>query len=151
MVETWHATSLHLIVFLDFRQKLFDVDDIHNRKSDGFQYIEMMVFSTNDAYLRILETDAEVRTTDGAMDFTSYDWIFCTNKYYDTLVYHQVGDAKTFYAAPTQDYMDGERSAPLYDILDNLFTVGHTFFLDQLDNANFKDIIDIAENVRIQA
>ena len=107
---------------------------------------EMMVFSTNDAYLRILETDAEVRTTDGAMDFTSYDWIFCTNKYYDTLVYHQVGDAKTFYAAPTQDYMDGERSAPLYDILDNLFTVGHTFFLDQLDNANFKNVIDIAED-----
>jgi len=107
---------------------------------------EMMVFSTNDAYLRILETDAEVRTTDGGMDFTNYDWIFCTNKYYDTLVYHQVGDAKTFYAAPTQDYMDGERSAPLYDILDNLFTVGHTFFLNQLDNASFKDIIDIAEH-----
>ena len=107
---------------------------------------EMMVFSVNDAYLRILETDAEVRTTDGAMDFTSYDWIFCTNKYYDTLVYHQTGDVKTFYSAPTQDYMDKDRSAPLYDVLDNLFTVGHTFFLNQLDNASFKDIIDIAEN-----
>lgn len=107
---------------------------------------EMMVFSTNDAYLRILETDAEVRTTDGATDFTSYDWIFCTNKYYDTLVYHQVGDVKTFYSAPTQDYMDKDRSAPLYDVLDNLFTVGHTFFLNQLDNATFNDIIDIAEH-----
>lgn len=107
---------------------------------------EMMVFSTNDAYLRILETDAEVRTTDGATDFTNYDWIFCTNKYYDTLVYHQVGDVKTFYSAPTQDYMDKDRSAPLYDVLDNLFTVGHTFFLNQLDNVTFNDIIDIAEH-----
>ena len=108
---------------------------------------EMMVFSVEDAYLRMLETDSEVRVTDGAVDFTTYDWIFHTNRYYDTLVYHQQGDAKTFYAAATQDYMDaGVRSAPLYDVLDNLFTVGHTFFENQLDNASFKDIADIAEN-----
>lgn len=108
---------------------------------------EMMVFSVEDAYLRILETDSEVRVTDGAVDFTTYDWIFHTNRYYDTLVYHQQGDAKTFYAAATQDYMDaGVRSAPLYDVLDNLFTVGHTFFENQLDNASFADIADIAEN-----
>ena len=108
---------------------------------------EMMVFSVDDAYLRILETDSEVRTVDGAVDFTTYDWIFHTNRYYDTLVYHQQGDAKTFYAAATQDYMDaGVRSAPLYDVLDNLFTVGHTFFENQLENASFADIIDIAEN-----
>ena len=108
---------------------------------------EMMVFSVEDAYLRILETDSEVRVTDGAVDFTTYDWIFHTNRYYDTLVYHQQGDAKTFYAAATQDYMDaGVRSAPLYDVLDNLFTVGHDFFLNQLDNASFGDITDIAEN-----
>ena len=108
---------------------------------------EMMVFSVEDAYLRILETDSEVRVTDGGVDFTTYDWIFHTNRYYDTLVYHQQGDAKTFYAAATQDYMDaGVRSAPLYDVLDNLFTVGHTFFENQLDNASFGDITDIAEN-----
>ena len=108
---------------------------------------EMMVFSVEDAYLRILETDSEVRVTDGAVDFTTYDWIFHTNRYYDTLVYHQQGDAKTFYSAATQDYMDaGVRSAPLYDVLDNLFTVGHTFFENQLDNASFGDITDIAEN-----
>lgn len=108
---------------------------------------EMMVFSVEDAYLRMLETDSEVRVTDGAVDFTTYDWIFHTNRYYDTLVYHQQGDAKTFYAAATQDYMDaGVRSAPLYDVLDNLFTVGHDFFLNQLDNASFADIADIAEN-----
>lgn len=107
---------------------------------------EMMVFSVDDAYLRILETDSEVRTVDGAVDFTTYDWIFHTNRYYDTLVYHQQGDAKTFYAAATQDYMDaGVRSAPLYDVLDNLFTAGHTFFENQLDNASFEDITDIAE------
>ena len=108
---------------------------------------EMMVFSVEDAYLRMLETDSEVRVTDGSVDFTTYDWIFHTNRYYDTLVYHQQGDAKTFYAAATQDYMDaGVRSAPLYDVLDNLFTVGHDFFLNQLDNASFGDITDIAEN-----
>lgn len=107
---------------------------------------EMMVFSVDDAYLRILETDSEIRTTNGGVDFTNYDWIFHTNRYFDTLVYHQTGDVKTFYSAPTQDFMDGERKVPLYEILDNLFTVGHTFFENQLDNAGFKDIVDIAEN-----
>ena len=80
------------------------------------------------------------------MYFTNYDWIFHTNKYFDTLVYHQTGDMKTFYSAPTQDYMGGERSAPLYDVLDNLFTVGHDFFLNQLENASFQDVTDVAEN-----
>lgn len=107
---------------------------------------EMMVFSVDEAYLRILETDSEIRTTDGGVDFTDYDWIFHTNKYFDTLVYHQTSDVKTFYSAPTQDYMGGDRNVPLYDVLDNLFTVGHTFFENQLKNATFKDIVDIAEN-----
>lgn len=107
---------------------------------------EMMVFSVDEAYLRILEIDSEIRTTDGGVDFTSYDWIFHTNKYFDTLVYHQTGDTKTFYSAPTQDYMGGARTAPLYDVLDNLFTVGHTFFENQLENASFGDVTDVAEN-----
>ena len=107
---------------------------------------EMMVFSVDEAYLRILETDSEIRVTDGGVDFTNYDWIFHTNKYFDTLVYHQTGDVKTFYSAQTQDYMGGARTAPLYDVLDNLFTVGHTFFENQLKNATFEDIADVAEN-----
>ena len=105
---------------------------------------EYSVFSKKDAYLRILETDSEIRTIDGSIDYTSYDWIFHTNKYFDTLVYHQTADTKTFYSAPTQDYMDGERTAPLYDVLDNLFTVGHDYFLNQLENTQFGDATDIA-------
>ena len=42
--------------------------------------------------------------------------------------------------------MGGARTAPLYDVLDNLFTVGHTFFENQLKNATFEDIADVAEN-----
>ena len=106
---------------------------------------EMIVFSVDEAYLRILETDAEVRVTDGGVDFTNYDWIFHTNRYFDTLVYHQTGDIMTFYSAATQDYMDGKRVQPLYDVLDNLFSSGHTFFENQLDNASFGDVTDIAE------
>ena len=104
---------------------------------------EMMVFSVKDAYLRLLETDAEIKTLDGGIDFTFYDWLFHTNRYFDTLVYHQTGDVKTFYSAPTQDYMDGERSKPLYDLLDNLFTVGHTYFTDKLDNLKLSEFSDI--------
>lgn len=107
---------------------------------------ELMIFSVQDAYLRMIETDSEIRTEDGSIDFTSYDWIFHTNRYFNTLVYHQTGDVKTFYSAPTEDYMDGERCVPLYDVLDTMFSVGHTFFTNRLESLKLSDATDIAAN-----
>ena len=85
--------------------------------------------SDEEAYFRIWETDAEIKTDEGAMDFTNYEWIFQTNQYYDTYIYHQTGDVKNYLQAATQSYMSGnDRSAPLMDILDNLFTSGSALF-----------------------
>ena len=47
-----------------------------------------LIASYDDAYFRIRETDADVETENGSMTFSDYDWIFNTNKFYDTLVYH---------------------------------------------------------------
>ena len=43
-----HTVSTALITFLDFGQKLVNVDNIHNRESNVFQHIEMMVFRNDE-------------------------------------------------------------------------------------------------------
>lgn len=82
-----------------------------------------------EGYFRILETDAEIKADEGATDFTNYDWIFYTNEYYQTYMYHQTGDVKNFIRVQTQDYVGKkERYEVLMLILDNLFTSGSGIF-----------------------
>ena len=99
------------------------------------RYDQRMVGSIDDGYFRIWETDAEVKTKDGSYDFTNYEWIFYTNPYFDTYIYHQTGDVKNYLRVPNQDYMDGSRVKPLEDILDNLFTSGSEIFTNMFGNA----------------
>ena len=112
------------------------------------RYDQRMSVSYDDAYFRIWETDAEIKTEDGAVDFTNYEWIFYTNAFFDTYVYHQTGDVKNYYRAATQSYMEteevdpetgeavpGKRIDPLNDILDNLFVSGHEILTNTVDNS----------------
>ena len=102
-----------------------------------------MTASKEDAYFRIWETDAEIKADDAAMDFTSYEWIFNTNVFYDTYMYHTSGDKKTYLPVATQSYMsDDNRVKPLIDILDNLFTSGSGIFNNTFDNASLADMSD---------
>ena len=105
-----------------------------------------LVCSYPDAYFRIYETDAESITEGGATTFSNYEWVFYTNKYYDTYVYHQSGDIKTFYPVSTVYYMDEgkERYAPMFDILDNLFTSGREIFTQTFTNAKLSGFLDYA-------
>ena len=91
--------------------------------------------SDEEAYFRIWETDAEIKAEEGAMDFTNYEWVFQTNAYYDTYIYHQSGDVKNYLQAATQSYMSGNnRCAPLLDLLDNIFTSGSALFSNVFKN-----------------
>ena len=104
---------------------------------------QRMTASREDAYFRIWETDAEIKADDAAMDFTSYEWIFNTNVFYDTYMYHTSGDKKTYLPVATQSYMsDDNRVKPLIDILDNLFTSGSGIFNNTFDNASLADMSD---------
>ena len=55
---------------------------------------EVLVASYDDAYFRITETDSESVTENGAINISNYEWIFYTNPFYDTIVYHTTGDVK---------------------------------------------------------
>ena len=101
---------------------------------------ENLVCSQDEAYFRIYETDGDTKTENGAMTFTDMEWIFNTNQYYDTYVFHTKGDVKNYYPVSTVDYMPEDssvnnRTAPLFDILDNIFTSGHDIFTNTLENS----------------
>lgn len=104
---------------------------------------ELLVCSEDEAYFRITETDGDTKTENGAMSFNDMEWIFNTNQYYDTYVYHTKGDVKNYFPVSTVDYMPEDpsvnnRTAPLFDILDNMFTIGRDIFTDTLDNARIE-------------
>lgn len=118
------------------------------------RYDQRMSVSYDDAYFRIWETDAEIKTANGSIDFTNYEWIFYTNAFFDSYVYHQTGDVKNYYKAQTQSYMqiknpttgeitEGKRIDPLNDILDNLFVSGHEIMTNNLDNAKVSKFADM--------
>ena len=109
------------------------------------RYDEHLVASYDDAYFRIYETDGEIRTEGGSITFSEYDWIFNTNKFYDTLVYHQVGDIKTYYPVSTVSYMESSpRYQPMFDILDNLFVSGHEVFTNIFETAKLGGFLEYA-------
>lgn len=107
------------------------------------RYDQRMVGSKPDGYFRIWETDCEIKTQGGSMDFTNYEWIFHTNRFFDTYIYHTSGDINNYLRVPTQSYMDeGDRISPVNDILDNLFTSGHTIFENMFDSAKLSKFTD---------
>ena len=108
------------------------------------RFDQRMVGSVPDGYFRIWETDCEVKTQQGAADFTNYEWIFHTNRFYDTYIYHTTGNTNNYLRVPTQSYMDaGSRIAPVNEILDNIFTSGSEIFTNMFDNAKLSRFTDM--------
>ena len=106
------------------------------------QWDQHLTVSKDDAYFRIKETDANIIADNGSIDFKDYEYIFETNQYYDTYIFHTVGDTKNYLLAPTQSYMSGnDRTAPLIDVLDNFFTSGARLLSQTLENATLSDAI----------
>lgn len=113
---------------------------------------EHLVCSKDEAYFRLYETDGDTKTEDGAMSFADYEWIFNTNKFYDTYVYHTSGTVKNYYPISTVDYMPenpdvNKRYAPMYEVLDNIFTIGHEIFTDTLEDASMKGLFDAKQGL----
>ena len=107
-----------------------------------------LVCSVDDAYLRLYGHDGDRKTDDGNMTYTDYEWIFYTNKFYDTYAFHTKGNTKGYYPVSTVNYMEIEgatRLNPVLDILDNIFTSGRAIFTDTVDSARLDDrFINIA-------
>ena len=107
---------------------------------------EQLVASYDDAYFRITETDSESITENGALNIADYEWIFYTNPFFDTVVYHTTGDVKNYYPVATQSYMEGNRYQPMFDILDNLFVSGSEVFTNVFRYAALTPVATMAED-----
>ena len=107
------------------------------------RYDQRMTLSYTNGYFRIWETDAEIKTQDGAIDFTNYEWIFYTNAWFDTYIYHQSGDVKNFLYVPTQSYEEGDIMTPIEDIIDNLFTSGKKILTNTVENARVSEFTSL--------
>jgi len=137
-------SGLNRIVDNEMYEKyIYRVDGEEQTLLSYERFDERLTVSKPDAYLRIWETDCEIRVQDGSRDFTNYDWIFYTNPFYDTYVYHQVGDVKTYFPVATQSYMDKDRTEPLLAILDNLFVSGSGVFDNAFRNAKLSDFTEM--------
>ena len=107
------------------------------------RFDQRMTISLPDGYFRIWETDAEIKTQNGSVDYTNYEWIFHTNRFFDTYIYHTTGNLNNYLRVPTQSFMDeGVRIAPVYEILDNIFTSGREILDNNIKNAKLSDFAD---------
>ena len=107
------------------------------------RFDQRMTISLPDGYFRIWETDAEIKTQNGSVDYTNYEWIFHTNRFFDTYIYHTTGNLNNYLRVPTQSFMDeGVRIAPVYEILDNIFTSGREILDNNIKNAKLSDFTD---------
>ncbi len=123
-----------------YERTVYKVDDKGNRQLHMYgAWDQNIVVSLDDAYLRLYETDGNRKTDDGNMTFLDYEWIFYTNKFYDTYGFHTRGNAKGYYPVSTVSYMGQPRTAPLFDILDNIFVSGRSIFTNTLNGAKLSD------------
>ena len=111
-----------------------------------------MIYSKENAYFGIVETDLDSEVEGGSEAFSVQNWIFYTNEYYDTYTFHETGSAKTYYVAPTASYIGQDRTEPLMDLLDNLFTSGRAIYEQGFENYCLEYIIDLTgySNVKNQ-
>ena len=107
---------------------------------------QQLTASYDDAYMRIKETDADSLTFDGAIDHTKYEWVFYTDDFFDTYVFHQTGEVKNYFKIATQSYMGENRYQPIFDLLANLFTSGSDIFTNTIKNASLEQFVDFATN-----
>ena len=107
------------------------------------RFDQRMTMSLPDGYFRIWETDAEIKTQNGSADYTNYEWIFHTNRFFDTYIYHTTGNLNNYLRVPTQSFMDeGVRINPVYEILDNIFTSGREILTNAFKNAKLSDFAE---------
>ena len=100
---------------------------------------QQMTYSKENAYFGITEQDIDYNVEGGSKYFTDTEWIFYTNEYYDSYTFHTSHGQKKYYVASTADYIGQPRTAPMYDILDNIFVSGSKIFTQMFGQIDVTD------------
>ena len=95
---------------------------------------QTLVYSQEHAYFRVYETDVERRVNGGADSFSSLDWIFYTNEYFDTYTFHSQGIQNNYFVAATQAYIGEDQTEPMLEVLDNIFVSGRKIFTQAFEH-----------------
>ena len=100
---------------------------------------QQMTYSKEHAYFGIVEQDIDYNVEGGSKYFTDTEWVFYTNEYYDSYTFHTAHGQKNYYVASTADYIGQPRTAPMYDILDNIFVSGSQIFTQMFTQLDVAD------------
>ena len=108
-----------------------------NKENGSLYYSEFLdqriTLDKDNAYFRLVENDAERKAEKGAMEFSGDDFVIENNEFYDTYLFRASGSTKNYLRVAAQNYKSGnDRMAPVYDVLDNIFTSGKGIFSNTL-------------------
>ena len=85
-----------------------------------------MIISRSNAYFKLFDIDTEIKVQDGSPSFSEGGWIIYTNEYYDTYLFHDMGEVKTYMVADSTSYISKGKTRfdAMCAVLDSLFTSG---------------------------
>ena len=85
-----------------------------------------MIISRSNAYFKLFDKDTEIKVAEGSPEFSDGGWIIYTNEYFDTYLFHDSGDVKTFMVADSTSYISAGKTRfdAMCAVLDSLFTSG---------------------------
>lgn len=99
---------------------------------------ETYVVSKENAFFLIDSYDTYVKTEGGSESYEKSAWIIYTDEYYDTYLFHQNGDNKTYMVADSTSFISQgkTRYQAACAVLDSLFKSGSGFL-----TRNFDDVL----------
>lgn len=110
----------------------------------AYSFDRQQAASIPEAYFSMDEIDMEMRVEGGNKIFGKNFWLFYTNQYYDTYIFHHEGALKNYLPISTVKFKDEgyERTEPMCAVLDNFFTSGRDFFTGIFDDLDISDLTD---------
>lgn len=114
----------------------------NNKRTKNGKVIEDTYFdrttivSKENAYFYMFDKDTYIKTEDGNPSYSSGGWVIYTNEYYDTYLFHDNGDVKTYMVADSTSYISKgkTRFQAMCSVLDSLFTSGSEIVTNSYDD-----------------
>ena len=95
------------------------------------------ILSKEEAYFYMADSSTHIKAEGGFPEYTHDSWLIYTNQYYDTYLFHTVGDVKTYMVADSTSFIDQGKSRyqAVLAVLDSLFTAGSSLVTGKFQDA----------------
>ena len=97
-----------------------------------------MIISRSNAYFKLFDIDTNIKVQDGSPSFSEGGWVIYTNEYFDTYLFHDMGEVKTYMVADSTSYISKGKTRfdAMCAVLDSLFTSG-----SKIATSLFEDVL----------